>query len=108
MKKHTNPITKAQIVLTVKGKSFILKTTNINLAILYNVMEIKVAIAAPLIQYKGMNIALSVIAKNPKSKPKNKTALQYLELKMIALLFPKIKSKYLEKPSTKTTKTPSL
>lgn len=59
----------------VKGNSFIRIITKSNLAILYSVIEIKVAIAAPLIPYIGMKILFSVMAKKVKNNPKNKTAL---------------------------------
>ena len=65
-------IAKETNVLLVNGNKFILKTTNINLAKLYNPIEIKVAKAAPSIPKLGIKYIFSetVTSTSPKTKPK--------------------------------------
>ena len=94
------------MVFLVNGNNFILITTKNNLAKLYNVIAIKVAKAAPFNPKFGIKYIFKKTIKATNMTPKNKTVLQYFELKIIALLFPRIKSKYFDNPIAKTTNNP--
>ena len=66
-------IPKETKVFEVNGNKSILKTTNNNLAKLYNPIEIKVAKAAPSIPKFGIKYIFKETVKTTKHNPNNKT-----------------------------------